>query len=124
MHESLRMCIPKVAAMQTEAPIWHPCTVHQACLWAKALAATRAAPLVRAALKADLGGRSDKIEVAQRPSEAGDGAQPSDVWRSSWEAFVGSTKEQLISWAHSVAAAKVRMLCLSSMIGHGMRTAS
>ena len=95
--------------VQTEAPIWHPCSAHQASLWAQALAAATSAPAVRTSLKAELGGRSDRIGTGQEPEGAEAPADPAaaPAWRSSWEGFVGTTKEQLVSWAQSVAAAQV-----------------
>lgn len=95
--------------MQTSAPIWHPCTVHQASAWAQALASCTSVMAVRTALHAELGGRADRIDMGSDPD-----AQPSDkdpivppVWHQSWESFVGTTKEQLISWARSHKADQV-----------------
>ena len=99
-----------VLTLQSQAPVWHPCTLHQACQWGQALAALTSAATVRGALKAELGGRSDRIDLGQDiPGTNADAQAPdasSATWRGSWEAFVGVTKEQLVAWAQSDADQK------------------
>ena len=80
---------------QNQAPIWHPCTVHQACTWGQALAAFSTGKAVHAAMRSQLGVRAERLDLGQ----AGDSASSATAWQGSWEAFVGLTKDQLVAWA-------------------------